>query len=129
MKNTFSDALVRLAPAACRPGHLALDVRLPWYRTLPLSVVEIAALDIAGQAVPLTGATLELEGHSHALADMPALTTVQWFVQDSATLHVDVAGFDPAAAKDIGLLVKLYPPYIPMLVWVTRGTTAQEATA
>lgn len=129
MKNTFSDTLVRLAPAPSRPGHLVLDVRLPWYRTLPLSVVEIAALDVDGQPVALDGARLELEGHSHALSSLPQLTTVQWFVQDSALLHVDLPGFDPAAAHEIALLIKLYPPYIPMLVWVTRGTTQQEATA
>lgn len=129
MKNTFSDTLVRLARAQSRPGHLVLDVRLPWYRTLPLSVVEIAALDLDGQSVPLDSARLELEGRTHAISAMPELTTVQWFVQDSAFLHVDLPGFDPAKAHHAGLLIKLYPPYIPMLVWVTRGTTQQEVTA
>ncbi len=129
MKNTFSDSMVRVALSQCRPGHLVLDLRLPWYRSLPLSVVEFAALDVNGQAVPLAGATLVLEGRTHDLSAMPGLTMVQWFVQDSAYLHLDWPGFDTAARPDVGLLMKLYPPYIPMLVWVTRGTTPQETTA
>jgi Domain of unknown function (DUF6379) len=129
MKNTFSDVLVRLAPTRCTPGHLVLELRLPWYRTLPLSVVEVTSLEVDGDSVPLANATLELECKSHALSAMHELTEVQWFVQDSAYLHVELPDFEPNSAHEAALLIKLYPPYIPMLVWVTRGTTKQEATA
>ena len=127
MKNTFSDSLVRVATDRSSPGHLVLDLRLPWYRTLPLSVVEIADLEVDGAGIALGTATLELDGRHHALPDLPERTTVQWFVQDSAFLHLDLPGFDPAAVRTVSLLVKLYPPYIPMLTWVTRGTTTLEA--
>lgn len=127
MKNTFSDSLIRVATDRCTPGHLVLDVRLPWYRTLPLSVVEIADLDLDGASVALGTATLELDGRHHALSALPERTTVQWFVQDSGFLHLELPGFDPTAAHTLSLLVKLYPPYIPMLTWVTRGTTTLEA--
>ena len=129
MKNTFSDALVRISTSRCTPGHLVLELRLPWYRTLPLSVVEFAAIELDGQPLPLAGATLALDGQSYPLDAMPTLTQAQWFVLDSACLSLPVPGFDPAQRHAAAVLMKLYPPYIPMLVWVTRGTTPQEVAA
>lgn len=120
MKNTFSDALINNAGTRLDGDQLVLDVRLPWYRSMSLSVVEFAELTLDGQAVPLDAAELELNGQRWPLQALAGLTGESWFVLDSALLHVRLAA-RPEQPVQASLLFKLYPPYIPMLTWVTRG--------
>ena len=47
-KNSFSDYLITPQDSRITPQGLVLDVRLPWYRSLPLSVVMPTALVVAG---------------------------------------------------------------------------------
>ncbi len=121
MKNNFSDYLIAAQGSRVEDGSIKLEVWLPWYRTLPLSVVEIAAISIDGRSLPLEGAELEVNGKRFALSALADLVDEQWFVQDSAWLYVPDAESKAGAKHDAELLVKLYPPYIPMLTWVTRG--------
>ncbi|CAN7444186.1 C-glycoside deglycosidase beta subunit domain-containing protein [Massilia sp. LjRoot122] len=122
MKNNFSDYLIAAEGSAVLDGMLRLEVWLPWYRTLPLSVVEVAGLSVDGVPISLDGAELELNGKRFGLAALAELTEERWFVQDSAWLHVPLATAKAGAPCRAELLVKLYPPYIPMLTWVTRGS-------
>lgn len=121
MKNNFSDELIAAGSKANKDG-LCLEVWLPWYRTLPLSVIEVAELKLDGEAVALDGAELELNGKRFPLAALPDLVGEPWFVQDSAWLHVPVPGLAEGGEHRADLLMKLYPPYIPMLTWATRGS-------
>lgn len=123
MKNNFSDTLIDNAGTGIERGRLRLDVRLPWYRSLPLSVVEPAALSVDGRTVSLDGAEFELEGHRYPLAALKDQTDAWWFVQDSAYLHVPLDGALGSGPHELALVLNLYPPYIPALTWVTRGTT------
>jgi hypothetical protein len=124
MKNNFSDYLIAAGGSRVEQGTISLEVWLPWYRGLPLSVVEVAELKLDGASVPLDGAELEVNGKRFPLAMLPELVGENWFVQDSAWLHVPFEAAAAAAATEhrAELLVKLYPPYIPMLTWVTRGS-------
>ena len=71
--------------AAC-PDGLRIAMRLPWYRSLPFSTVEVAQLAIDGVPVDLTSARVEYEGQSWSLAEMAEQTDAFWFVRDSAFL-------------------------------------------
>jgi hypothetical protein len=123
MKNNFSDSLIANEGSRFETGALRLDVRLPWYRSLPLSVIEPAALTVDGRPLPLEGAELELEGRRYPLRELGARTDAWWFVQDSAYLHVPLRDAPRTGAHEVSLVLNLYPPYIPMLTWVTRGDT------
>jgi len=118
MANIFEQRL--LSPAVRRTaGGAVLDIRLPWYRALPLSTVEIASLRIDGREVHSGHMRFELNGRTFGLAEMGEQVGEYWFVTDSAYLHVD----DPALLTDghvVELTLNLYPPYIPHLTWVTR---------
>jgi hypothetical protein len=107
---------------------LRLDVRLPWYRSLPLSVVEPSALTVDGESVPLDGAEIELEGRRYPMHELRGRTDAWWFVQDSVFLYVPLRHSPPSGAHDVALVLNLYPPYIPMLTWVTRGATTLSAS-
>lgn len=43
-----------------------IDVRLPWYRTLPLSVVEFLGVEIDGKAFDLEKTRLRIRGQVYA---------------------------------------------------------------
>lgn len=126
-KNSFSDVLITPQDSAIFPQGIELDVRLPWYRSLPLSVVMPSELLVDERAVPLDGAQVEHEGRRYPLAALPDLVDRWWFVQDSVRLHVPLAEPLPAGAHDVALTLNLFPPYIPMLTWVTRGSARLQA--
>ncbi len=126
-KNAFSDYLITPEDSLVTPEGLVLDLRLPWYRSLPLSVVMPTQLVVDGQTVPLDGATLEYEGRRYTLAELPEQTGVSWFIQDSVLLHVPTPQPLSAGPHHVVVTLNLYPPYIPMLTHVTRGDAVVRA--
>jgi hypothetical protein len=116
--NIFEQRL--LSPVVRRTATGAvLDLRLPWYRALPLSTVEVASLRIDGREVPAERLRFELNDRTYPLSEIGEQVKEYWFVTDSAFLHVE----DPALLADghtVELTLNLYPPYIPHLTWVTR---------
>lgn len=67
-------------------GELVLAMRLPWYRSLPFSVVEVDSVVIGGQSVDLSQAMIEWEGQRWPLAENGEKVDTFWFVRDSAFL-------------------------------------------
>ena len=126
-KNAFSDYLITPEDSRVTPQGLVLDLRLPWYRSLPLSVVMPTELLVDDQPVPLEGATVEHEGRRYTLAELPEQINAWWFVQDSVVLHVPMATPPAAGPHRVVLTLNLFPPYIPMLTWVTRGDAVLQA--
>lgn len=126
-KNAFSDVLITPEDSRITPQGLVLDLRLPWYRSLPLSVVMPTELVVDGQPVSLEGATVEYEGRHHTLAELPEQVGMVWFIQDSVLLHVPMPQPLAGGRHHVLLTLNLYPPYIPMLTHVTRGDAALQA--
>ncbi len=126
MENNFSRSLICPDEVKCAHGRLELGIRLPWYRSLPLSVVELGELVIDAQVIPHQNVSLEINGHEHGLDELGELTGEFWYVLDSARLRLPY-DLDPRQPHTITLTLNLYPPYIPGLTWVTRGSLALEA--
>jgi hypothetical protein len=121
MDNNFSAMLLESASVRLQGGALEVALRLPWYRALPLSVVEVSNLRIDGQQVPLERVQFALNGKKHPLSKLPDLVDQFWFVLDSAVLHVDAPGLRADTDHEVALALHLYPPYIPGLNWITEG--------
>jgi Domain of unknown function (DUF6379) len=92
---------------------LRLAMRLPWYRSLPFSIYEVASLTIDGAAVDLADANVEYEGNSWPLAQLGDQTDAFWFVRDSAFLHLPSRQLEPGSVHEVALVVHISPPYIP----------------
>jgi hypothetical protein len=88
-------------------------MRLPWYRSLPFSTVEIAAVSLDGEAIDLTQVRVEYDGESWSLAEMAEQTDAFWFVRDSAFLLVPGRTLIPGSQHEVALIVNVNPPYIP----------------
>lgn len=97
-----------------------VDVRLPWYRSLPLSVVEVASLTVDGAAIPTEAIRFEINGKSFALGELRAQDEEFWFVLDSAVLRLPSTQLQPGTTHDVELQLNLYPPYVPHLTWITK---------
>ncbi len=101
-------------------GGYRIDIRLPWYRSLPVSTVEVGEIEIDGRPVDLSTVTFELEGRREPLAAMPDMTDVVWYVLDSAYLNVPDSSASSGSPHDVVVTLNLYPPYIRGLKRVTR---------
>jgi len=97
-----------------------IDVRLPWYRSLPVSVVEIGSLKVDDQVLASSDIRFEINGKSFQLHELPARSDEFWFVLDSAVLRLAALRLTPGTDHDVELQLNLYPPYVPHLKWVTK---------
>lgn len=90
-----------------------LAVRLPWYRSLPLSTIEIESLSIGGAPVDLETVRFELDGATSSLAELKEQTDRFWFVLDCAWLLVPGLALPAGSQQQVALTINIYPPYIP----------------
>ncbi len=92
---------------------LRLAMRLPWYRSLPFSIVEIEQVRIDGQPVDLSDAKVEFDRAVWPLAELGEQTNAFWFVRDSAFLHIPSLTATPGSEHEVALSMFISPPYIP----------------
>ena len=103
-------------------GGARLAMRLPWYRSLPFSTVEVAALSLDGEAVDLATARIEYDGQSWPLAANGEQVDSFWFVRDSAFLVLPGHDLAPGSAHQVALTLNVSPPYIPGMKRVNPQT-------
>ena len=106
---------------------LDLLIRLPWYRTLPLSTVEIKQVSIDGRPIDADKISLGINGKNFKLNQLAELTAEFWFVLDSAILHIENPGAKSGAEYDVEVVVVLYPPYIPAISFPNLGKSRLRA--
>jgi len=94
-------------------GGLKLAMRLPWYRSLPFSVVEVGSLSIDGGDVDLSGALVEFGGERWPLATNGERVDTFWFVRDSAFLILPGVVLEAGSEHEVALNLFVSPPYIP----------------
>lgn len=103
-------------------GGFAVRIRLPWYRSLPLSAVEITTLSIDDRSVLTGDIRFCLAGDEWPLSALPSLTDRYWFVLDSAGLRVRAEALAASPEHRIEVQVALYPPYVRGLKRIFRCT-------
>jgi hypothetical protein len=109
----FMNSVINEQSLSPSPDHLLLDIRIPWYRSLPLSCV--ARLDVAidGISLPLDDAEIDVNGLRHRLDELPDRVDEVWFIQDNARVRVPYPGGVPAGAvKDVEVRLDMRIPYI-----------------
>lgn len=77
-----------LYPEADGSAGVRLKIRLPWYRSLPLSCIERVEVTIDGEPVKRAEVSLTLHGQNHTLEESLGLHDVWWFVLDTADVHI-----------------------------------------
>jgi hypothetical protein len=89
----------------------AVEVRLPWYRSLPAASVSEVEFSIDGVVAPADSIRWSMNGRTYTLDELVGVIDEWWFPTDSAVL----SGAIPVAAggsHEVRVALKLYIPYI-----------------
>lgn len=100
-----------------------LKVRLPDYRSLPLSCIAGIELKIDGETIDSKDIIFTLNGYSHKLDELPRLHKAWWFILDPAELFVAREKDLPAGEHEVEGTVAVITPY------ATAGVHTRHATA
>ena len=96
-----------------QPGA-QVDVRLPYYRGLGLSMVESIDLIVDGTPVPAESLTLTVHGNSYAVTDLATVFDDRWEMGEIATLRVAQPGGLAPGSHDISVAQRLRISYMPV---------------
>lgn len=90
-----------------------VSMRLPWYRSLPLSCIERIEVAIDGEPVDPKALSFALGEREFALPDLADLVEEYWFIQDSAILKARVPNkVTRGKAHQINAVLAFRCPYI-----------------
>ncbi len=118
---TIQDNLLGEGSLRATEAGFDLAIRLPWYRSLPLSTVEPAELRINSQPVDLSRVQLRINGKTIASSELPERTNELWFVLDPLMLEIKGVPVRSGEEVDVQFTLNVYPPYIPGMCWITRA--------
>lgn len=103
------EAVLQRSPADA--AIVRLPIRLPWYRSLPLSCVEGLEIAIDGEAVPPGDLSIGVGGREYSLADAAGQHEVLWFVLDAAQALIATHGPIAPGDHNVAVAVSLRIPY------------------
>lgn len=107
-----------------RGDRVAVDVRMPWYRALPLSSVAGVRWSIDDAEVPSDSVTWTVDGDTYRLDELPPRHDRWWYVLDSVHLEGDLPALpaDEGARNEhrVAVTLELYIPYITTEFGVLR---------
>lgn len=86
-------------------------IRLPWYRSLPLSCVEKLEVTLDDRLVPSAGIALRTNGHRHPASELSRLDQVEWFVLDAIDLELTGESELEPGPHRLAVAVRLRIPY------------------
>lgn len=111
----------------------AFDVRLNWYRSLPLSCIHVNSIKIDGEPAAPDQILFEINDRQYSLAELADRFEEFWFVQDFAGLHVQQPGkLQPGETHTLEAEITLRFPYMQIgpgkfLTITTRQASTQLA--
>lgn len=92
---------------------VAVDLRIPYYRGLGLSMVERVGLAIDGQPVDPESITFAVHGNEYTLAELETAVDDRWGFHEPATVSIHNAGPLTAGDHDVSASVLLRISYLP----------------
>ena len=101
----------RFYPQSGKPNGVQLKIRLPWYRSFPLSCIKTIDVTIDGKAIPREALALGLYGQVHTLDALAGLSEVQWFVLDAANMSANCDQPLQPGPHRVGLKMSMRIPY------------------
>lgn len=105
----------------------SVAIRVPWYRSLPVSVVEVVEIEVNGVVVPLDDVQFCIEGEMIPLNELETHTEEVWYVLDDAYLIAPSITVSRGVEYQIAVTLAIYPPYIEDYKRITR--TEKRLTA
>lgn len=91
-----------------------VEVRMPYYRGLALSMVEAVDLELDGRPVPSEHTTFTVHGNSYTFDQLPRTTDDRWEMGERAELAFETEGPLAAGEHDVAVAVRLRISYMPV---------------
>lgn len=107
------DRMIEEGSLRSDPDGFSVEVRMPWYRALPLSSVTKVAMKVDGEEIPHEHLTFGINGHIYALDDLPPRHDEWWYVLDGAELRAQRTGGLAAGTHELDVTVGIFIPYLP----------------
>ncbi|SFO60769.1 hypothetical protein SAMN05660359_04672 [Geodermatophilus obscurus] len=107
----------------CEEGFRTLDdgrtggvveVRMPYYRGLALSMVEAVDLVVDGRPVPAARTTFTVHGNTYRFDQLPRTTDDRWEMGERAQLAFETDEPLAAGEHDVAVAVRLRISYMPV---------------
>jgi hypothetical protein len=111
-----------------RRDGLELDIRLPWYRSLPLSVIDFGDILINGSKFEHSAIDVDLNGRVRKLSELAGLWQEYWFVLDSALLRIPVQNPKQGEDYEVEINMTLHPPYVPKVFFPSTHKKRMRAS-
>ncbi|MGG7519399.1 C-glycoside deglycosidase beta subunit domain-containing protein [Allorhizobium undicola] len=115
----MTNVLLERDSLTVRENQLSFTIRLPWYRSLPLSVIVIDELRVDDRVLDLDSVRFALNGAVRKVSELADLANEYWFVQDSLVLITDCPA--DSSEHDVDVTLSFFPPYIADFRRKTRG--------
>ncbi|MFJ8655732.1 DUF6379 domain-containing protein [Streptomyces rochei] len=96
-----------------RPGG-ELEVRMPYYRGLFLSMVEAVDLTLDGRAIPPERTTFTVHGNTYTFDQMPRVTDDRWEMGERSVLAFTTDTPLEPGEYDVAVSVRLRISYMPV---------------
>ncbi|HTQ90323.1 MAG TPA: DUF6379 domain-containing protein [Streptosporangiaceae bacterium] len=91
-----------------------IEVRMPYYRGLGLSMVEAVDLVIDGTPLPPERTTFTVHGNSYRFAELPSVVNDRWEMGERAELAFETEEPLTPGEHDVAVSVRLRISYMPV---------------
>lgn len=122
------DGFGNVVGADGRTTGFQLGTRLPYYRGIPLSLIEELALTVDGEKIDAARMKLTLRGRIYTRDEMAEETRERWEFGEVGVLTLDRPGGLAPGRHDIELVDRLRISYLPFpLIGIDRKTLELSA--
>lgn len=96
-----------------RPGGV-VEVRMPYYRGLTLSMVEAVDLTLDGTPIPAEQTEFTVHGNTYSFAELPSVIDDRWEMGERAQLGFHTEQPLAAGEHEVAVSVRLRISYMPV---------------
>jgi hypothetical protein len=96
-----------------RPGGV-LEVRMPYYRGLTLSMVEAVDVTVDGRAIAASRTTFTVHGNTYTFQELPSVTDDRWEMGERAQLAFETGEQLSPGEHEVTVAVRLRISYMPV---------------
>ena len=91
-----------------------VEVRMPYYRGLTLSMVEAVDLTLDGRRIPASQTTFTVHGDRYTFDELPRVTDDRWEMGERAQLAFETDEPLAPGEHDVTVVVRLRISYMPV---------------
>jgi hypothetical protein len=92
----------------------SVEVRMPYYRGLGLSMVEGVDLSVDGQPIPAEVTSFTVHGNTYPMTDLPSVIDDRWEMGEPARVDFPLAAPLQAGEHVVTAVVRLRISYMPV---------------